>query len=120
MAYVHHSNYALYLEEARMDLFSSMGLQVAALEQQGIILPVVSMEIRYVMPLYFGDRIYVETILNMDHKHKLEFKYRIMNQHQKLVARASTALVFADSESGSLIPGFHKYLEPLTLENFNT
>lgn len=116
MAYVHHSNYALYLEEARMDLFSSRGLNVVALEQKGIILPIVSMEIRYLRPLYFGDQIMVETILKTDNKYKLEFKYRILNQHQKLVARASTALVVADRESGRLIQGFHKYLEPLIFE----
>lgn len=113
MGYVHHSNYAHYLEEARFDLFISHGLDIAALEQEGIILPVVSMEIRYVMPLHFGDQIRVDTSLKTDTKFKLELKYRIINQDQKLVAKAKTALVFVDRESGKLIPGFQKYLEPL-------
>jgi len=116
MGYVHHSNYVLYLEEARFDLFTSHGLDVAALEQEGIILPVVSMEIRYVLPLHFGDQITVETRLKTDNKFKLELKYRILNQDQKLVAKANTALVFVESKSGKLIPGFHKYLDPLTLK----
>lgn len=116
MAYVHHSNYALYLEEARMDLFSNHGMDVASLEKEGIILPLVGMKIRYLRPLQFGDQLTVHTILKTDDKYKLEFKYRILNQHQKLVARATTALVFADRESGKLIQGFHKYLKPLILE----
>jgi acyl-CoA thioester hydrolase len=113
MGYVHHSNYAFFLEEARMDLFRSHGLDVLALEKEGIILPVVHMEIRYVMPLRFGDQITVKTSLNTDSKFKLEFKYKIWNQEQKLVAKAKTALVFAEHSSGKLIPGFQQYLEPL-------
>lgn len=116
MGYVHHSNYALYMEEARFDLFTSHGLDLAALEKEGIILPVVSMEIRYVLPLHFGDQITVVTRLKTDNKFKLELKYRILNQDQKLVAKANTALVFVDRESGKLIPGFHKYLDPLTFK----
>ena len=113
MGYVHHSNYALFLEEARMDFFSCHGLDVVALEKEGIILPVVNMEIRYVMPLHFGDRISVETSLNPDSKFKMELKYKIRNQDQKVVAKAKTVLVFAEKESGKLIPDFQKYLDPI-------
>ncbi len=116
MGYVHHSNYALYMEQARMDLFTTHGLDVAVLEEEGVILPLVSMEIRYVAPLHFRDRIIVETILKLDNQSKLELKYRIVNQDQKLVARATTALVFVEKKSGKLIHGFQKYLEPLALK----
>ncbi len=77
-----------------MDLFTTHGLDVAVLEEEGVILPLVSMEIRYVAPLHFRDRIIVETILKLDNQSKLELKYRIVNQDQKLVARATTAMVF--------------------------
>ena len=72
MAYVHHANYALYLEQARMDLFQSHGLDVVALEEEGVILPVVHMEIRYVMPLRYGDEVIVHTMVKTDSKFKLE------------------------------------------------
>lgn len=114
MGYVHHSSFVLFLEEARMDLFKSHGLDVIALEKEGVIIPVVSIEIRYVMPLRFGDRISVETSLKPDSKFKLDLKYRIRNQDQKVVAKAKTALVFAEKETGKLIMGFQKYLEPMT------
>jgi len=119
MGYVHHSNYALYLEEARMDLFRCYGLDLVVLEREGIILPVVNMEIRYVMPLHFGDWITVETSLKKGGKFKLEFKYKIRNQDQKLVAKAKTALVFAEKETGKLIPDFQKYLEPMSSKTNN-
>jgi len=116
MGYVHHSNYALYLEQARMDLFSSNGLDIRALEKEGVILPLVRMEIRYLEPLHFGDQISVETRLNTGNKIMLELNYRILNQNQKLVVRAKTALVFADKDSGKLIPDAHQYLEALTFQ----
>ena len=60
MGYVHHSHYALYLEEARMDLLKTMGIDYAQLEKDGIIMPVVEMRTRYSSPLRFGDSIVVE------------------------------------------------------------
>jgi len=47
MAYVHHSHYALYLEEARMDLLRIMGIDCGQMERDGIIMPVVEMRTRY-------------------------------------------------------------------------
>lgn len=114
MAYVHHANYAIYLEEARMDLFRCYGLDVVKLEREGVILPVVSLEVRYLAPLRFGDRITVQTTLLADTKIKLDFKYKIFNQDQKLLASAKTCLVFTEKNSGKLIRGFQKYLGPLT------
>ncbi len=103
-------------KQARMDLFFSYGLDILALEEEGVIMPLVSLEIRYLEPLHFGDQIRVETILKTENKFRLEIKYRIVNQNQKLVARAKTSLVFADKDSGKLIPGFRKYLETLTIQ----
>lgn len=111
MGYVHHSNYALYLEQARMELFAAQGLDLISLEETGVILPLASMQLRFISPLHFGDRINVETRLSADNKFKLEFQYRIFNQDYKLIARASTALVFAEKESGKLIPGIQKYMK---------
>ena len=76
MGYVHHANYALYLEQARMELLKAMGLDIVALEEQGIILPVASMTIKYIRPIHFGDSITIETKLNIENKYKMELKYQ--------------------------------------------
>lgn len=122
MAYVHHSQYALYLEEARMDLLRIMGIDCGKLEKDGIIMPVVEMRTRYSTPLRFGDSIVVEAEIVPPWETKLEFRYKIYNQNQKLVSRSWTTLVFAEKESGKLVMDTHKYFESLsqlTNQRFN-
>jgi acyl-CoA thioester hydrolase len=104
MGYVHHSNYALYLEEARMELLKRMGIDCAQMERDGIIMPVAEMKT-------------VETELMLPLKSSLEFRYRIYNQDNRLVSRSRTRLVFADKESGKLLSNPQKYLESFITYN---
>ena len=114
MGYVHHSRYAFYLEEARMDLFWAIGLDYTLLEKEGIIMPVVEMETRFSSPLYFGDTITVETEIQHPWDTKLVFHYRIYNQHKRMVSRAKTSLVLAEKKTGKLVSDPQQHLECLT------
>lgn len=116
MGYVHHSHYALYLEEARMELLKMLGIDCARLEDEGIIMPVAEMRTRYSFPLRFGDTVTVETELVPPWKTSLEFHYRMYNQDKKLVSRSSTRLVFADKESGKLLSNTQKYFENIVTQ----
>lgn len=111
MGFVHHASYIYYLEEARMSLFRWVGLDVSGLEKQEIILPVVDLEIRYLSPLYYDDRIKVHVSTQAPWSPRLVFKYRIYNQDNKLVTRASNSLVFAEKDSGKLISDPREYLD---------
>ena len=55
MQFVHHSNYLKYFELARLEWLTSMGVSYAEMEQQGILMPVVSGSLAYKAPLYYGD-----------------------------------------------------------------
>ncbi len=113
MGYVHHSQYALYLEQARMDLLQSVGFDCIAMEKAGVIMPVVEMETRYSSPLFYGDTIEVETSIQAPWDTKLVFRYRIRNQHNKLVSRAKTSLVLVEKETGKLLKDPERYLKCL-------
>jgi acyl-CoA thioester hydrolase len=117
MGYVHHSHYALYLEEARMELLLTLGIDCVRLENEGIILPVAEMKSRYSVPLRFGDTITVETEIIPPWKNSLKFRYRIYNQDHKLVSRSSTTLVFAEKESGKLVIPPQEYIERIITYN---
>ena len=111
MGYVHHSNYALYLEEARMDLFRSIGFDCKRLEREGVIMPVVSLETRFSIPLRFGDDFTVEVSTQAPWNPYMTFSYRLYRDG-KQVARAKTTLVLADKATGRLITDPEEYLEP--------
>lgn len=113
MGYVHHSVYPLYLEQGRMELLISNGLDILQLEKDGIILPVSSISIRYQKPLIFNEQIRVETILEYPFVPSLKFRYKIFRSNKEIIARAETKLVLANSETREMITHPEYYLKVL-------
>ena len=63
MQVVHHSNYARYLEEARLHMMDQMGLGYDKLEEMGIIIPVLELHDYYTKSITFGDVIEIKPIV---------------------------------------------------------
>ena len=94
MQFVHHSNYLKYFELARLEWLTSMGVSYAEMEQQGILMPVVSASLAYKTPLYYGDEFEVIVMLKNLPKATLEFEYIIVNQKDEIICKGSTVLAF--------------------------
>lgn len=77
MGIIHHSNYIKVFEEARLDLMDKEGLNYASMEEMGIIIPVLSAECRYLLPLCYNDNISVHTRLTKFDGIKMELAYEI-------------------------------------------
>jgi acyl-CoA thioester hydrolase len=99
MGYAHHANYPLYLEEARMELLRSLGIDYKELEDSGIILPVVTYNIKFIYPVFYDDIITIKTTLTDLTAIKLNFDYKIYNQLGKLVSTAKVVLVYVDAKT---------------------
>lgn len=57
MGITHHSNYIRWMEEARIDFLSQIGLNYAKMEEEGIVSPVVAVNCRYKRSTTFADEI---------------------------------------------------------------
>lgn len=99
MGVVHHANYALYLEMARIDWLSQLGISYKSMEQEGIMLPVYAMEFKFIKPATFDDILKIETSLKGIPGVRIEFFYSIFNPDKELITTASTVLVFMDSKT---------------------
>lgn len=56
MAVVHHSNYIRWFEEARIDFLSQIGLPYSKMEEEGILIPVLSAACQYKYAMRFGQK----------------------------------------------------------------
>lgn len=99
MGVVYHGNYAQYLEIARVEWLRSRGISYKALENSGIMLPVVALRIDYKKPARYDDLLTVELELLQKPTVKIEFNYKIWNQEQHILAEANTVLAFIDANS---------------------
>ncbi|WP_299317600.1 thioesterase family protein [uncultured Maribacter sp.] len=96
MGVVYHGNYAQYLELARVEWLRALGISYKSMEEGGIMLPVISLSIKYLKSALYDDLITVKVILNKKPAVRIEFDYEITNEAGELLATANTVLVFMD------------------------
>ncbi len=99
MGMVHHGNYAQYLELARIDWLLQLGISYKSMEENGIILPVFTLDFKFKKPAFFDDSLIVKTSLRKIPTAKIIFDYEIYNQNHELLTIASTTLVFVNDKT---------------------
>jgi len=60
---VYYANYLRYLEQGRSEFLRERGVSVRALQEQGYLIPVMRLEIDYLVPAVLDDLIRVETVV---------------------------------------------------------
>ncbi len=113
MGVVYYGNYAQYLEQGRTDWLRSLGLSYKYMEDHNVILPVVNLNIDYKYPAKYDDIIKITTTLTKIPSVRIEFYYEIHNQENKLLATATTSLVFLDNMTRKLIKAPDYLLEKI-------
>lgn len=94
MGVVYHGNYANYCEVGRLDWLSALGISYKQMELDGVMLPVVSLWVKYKKPARYDDIIIIKTYLEKLPTASIDFNYEIMNQQKELLAVANTKLAF--------------------------
>lgn len=99
MGVVYYGNYALYLEAGRTEWLRKFGLSYKSMEENGIMLPVVSLNVNYKKPARYDEVITVKTQLKKAPTVKIEFVYEITNEAGEILTTAETTLVFIDTKT---------------------
>lgn len=99
MGYAYYGNYATYFEVARVETLRSLGITYKSLEDEGILLPVVEFNIRYLMPAFYDDELIIRTIIPTLPSVRIRFEYETLRKNE-ILNKAWTDLVFVDKKSG--------------------
>lgn len=99
MGIVHHGNYAIYLEMARIEWLRKLGISYRKMEEEGLGLPVVSLSINFKKSAYYDDLITVKTSLKKTPTALVEFEYEILNDLQQILCTATVVLAFLDMKT---------------------
>ena len=100
MGVVYHGNYAQYFEMGRVEWLRNLGLSYKFMEENGIMLPVVSLTMNFKKPARYDDLIRVKTIFKSQTSVKIEFDYEIFNEKDELLTTGTSMLVFVDMKTG--------------------
>jgi acyl-CoA thioester hydrolase len=100
MGVVYHGSYIPYFEIGRVEWLRNKGVSYKSLEESGVALPIVSMQLNYKKPARYDDLLVVNTKLRKYSGVKIEFDCEIRNETQELLTTAHFILVFIDTISG--------------------
>lgn len=99
MGVVYHGNYAQYFEMGRVEWLRNMGISYKWMEDNGIMLPVVSLTMNYKKPARYDDLITIKTKMIKLSSVKIEFDYEITNENNELLTTGYSMLVFVDMKT---------------------
>ena len=99
---VWHGHYIRYFEDGRESFGKKYGLSYLDCYQQGLALPIVSVQCDYKKALRYGDIVTVETTFVPMKAAKIHFLYKILNGNDELVATGSSIQVFVDVKTFQL------------------
>jgi acyl-CoA thioester hydrolase len=100
MGVVYHGNYAQYFEVGRVEWLRNKGVTYKWMEDNGIMLPVVSLTINYKKPALYDALLTLKTTLKKQASVKIEFDYELYNEREELLTIGTSILVFVDMKTG--------------------
>ncbi|MFZ6758549.1 acyl-CoA thioesterase [Undibacterium sp. Ji50W] len=102
MEIVWHGNYVKYLEVARCALLDSIQYNYVQMKESGYAWPVIDMQLRYVAPASFGQRLKLRADI-VEWENRLKIDYLITDAASgKRLTRASTTQVAVEISSGEM------------------
>ncbi len=78
MKVVHHSNYIRWFEESRTDFLEKSGFSYAWMEEQGIIIPVLSVSAEYKMMVHYGEEVLIFPTVTEFNGVKMALSYQVI------------------------------------------
>jgi acyl-CoA thioester hydrolase len=100
MRVVYHGNYAQYFEVGRVEWLRNKGISYKWMEDNGIMLPVVSLTMNYKKPACYDELLTLKTILKNQTSVRIEFDYELYNEKAELLTTGNSVLVFVDMKTG--------------------
>jgi len=96
MGYVYYGNYAQYFEMGRVEWLRNLGISYKRMEELGIMLPVLNLNINYLKPAKYDDLLTLKTTLLKKPSVRIEFDFELYNEDKVLLTKGLTSLVFID------------------------
>jgi len=99
MGYVYHANYVSYFHQARTELMRELGIEDNKLEAQRVMMPVISMNLRYHKPAKYDELLAITTHIHEIPSTRFNFRFEARNEQNEQICTADSTVVFVDSLS---------------------
>jgi acyl-CoA thioester hydrolase len=97
MGIVHHANYLIYFEAARVEWLRRRHVDFAEWSRRGINVAVVEANVMYRNPAFFDDHLLIETRLSELRSASIRFSYRLV-RGDTVIAEGGTRLAWVNAQ----------------------
>lgn len=105
MGYLYYGHYPKYYEVGRVEAMRALGIRYRDLEDvHQIMMPVMTLNMRYVRPAYYDDHLTVQTNIRKLPASTITFNVEVFNEAKKLVNGGLVKLCFVDKTTSKTIP----------------
>ncbi len=114
MGYLYHGHYITYYEVGRVELFRSIGLSYKDMEDRlGIIMPVMSLQSRFLRPATYDERIAIKTEMRKMPESDVTIHCELFNENDQLINQGSVKLCFINAQSLERVEAPSAWLNPI-------
>lgn len=119
MGFVYYGNYPQYYEVARAEAMRHLGMTYKEMEENGVVMPIATMHIKYIRPARYDDLLTIKTIVPEMPSSRMHFDYEIYNENGDLLNKGTTVLAFLNKHSGRPCPAPAWFLAKLEMARQN-
>jgi acyl-CoA thioester hydrolase len=100
MGFVYHGHYAQFYEIARAEAIRGLGITYLDIEAMGVMMPVVSLQCKFLRPARYDDVLLIKTTLReLPAGSRVSFQHEIFNQQDELINTGEVILHFVNKEN---------------------
>ena len=100
MGLLHHANYLVYFELGRTELLRSLGYSYKDLEDQGYLLVITKVEVRYLRPIWYDDVVTLRTTAVRTTTARIEHRYEMFRDGELLTEGLTSSGLRESSKAG--------------------
>lgn len=99
MGVVYHANYLVWCEIGRTKLMEDIGFKYSQMEKDGIMSPVINLQLSYKFPTKYGETVEVRTWVDSYNSVKVIYGYEIVNEAGEICVTGTSEHVCVKKES---------------------
>ena len=99
MGVVYHANYLVWMELGRTQLIKDLGFSYAQMEKDGIISPVIDIQVSYKKPLKYGEVATIHTWIEKYDGFRSVYGYEVLTPKGEVAITATSSHVCVNKES---------------------
>ncbi len=116
MGYMYYGHYAKLYEIGRVEMLRDLGVPYTRFEdQEGIMLPVLSVESKFLRPAYYDELLLIESTLKELPSKMITVFVRILNEQGDVLHKAVVKLFFIDMKTQKRVSAPDFFIEAIKI-----